>query len=236
MSFEYELAVLTHGESRSLPTALRAFVEYVRPAPTSVRVFADASRRLEYVVGATQAAFPSLDPVVSSTHPSRQNGFCRATGRLWDACARGDAPFVFWLEHDFVVERHVSVEQLAAVLEERQDLAQMALVRGTANDVERRAGGLVESMSGVERRRSRVYADGVWWTVDWLEHRSFLTTNPSLMRRGFMATNSWPSEVDECEGRFGIDLLAQGYRFGYWGDGTPWVDHVGVRDGSGTGY
>ena len=63
------------------------------------------------------------------------------------------------------------------------------------------------------------------------------TTNPSLMRRQFMAENPWPAEYDQrCEGLFGIDLRERGYSFGAWGSGEPWVRHLGRRDRSGWGY
>lgn len=233
----YALAILTHGRSRTLPSALARFVENVYPLPHRIHVFADASQNVEGVVGAVRGYFPSVeDPTLSATHPSRQQGFCRATARLWERCAADeDVDHVFWLEHDFLVERRVSLEQLAGLLDADRDLAQVALVRQAANDEERAAGGLIQSRrSAFLPRRSAVPFDGVELRCDWLEHRSFFTTNPSLMRREFMRENPFPDDgVSECEGRFGIELVRCGYRFGYWGDGHPWVSHVGVRDGVG---
>lgn len=235
----YELAVLTHGRAKPLLGTLASFREQVRPEPARIRVFADAVADLASVVGAVRGTFPDLeDPDVSATHPSRQNGFCRATTRLWAAAASDEeVDYVFWLEHDFRVERRVSLEQMASLLEQEPDLAQVALVRNAENHQERRAGGLIASRPGAfEARQSTVEAEGVGWVVPWLEHRAFFTTNPSLMRRDFMRENPFPDdEQPHCEGRFGIELVRRGFRFAYWGDGIPWVQHVGDRQ-DGTGY
>jgi hypothetical protein len=67
-----------------------------------------------------------------------------------------------------------------------------------------------------------------------LRHRSFFSTNPSLLRRDFMVENPWPADGEPfCEGRFGLELVQKGYSFGIWGDGDIWVDHIGRREGFG---
>lgn len=234
----YALAVLTHGAGTTLPSALKSFRENVEPGPAEVVVFADAADDLAATVGAVRGVFPALeDPLVAATHPSRQVGFCGATGRLWastvEACEAQDLDYVFWLEHDFLITRRVDVAQLAAILDSRPDIAQIALVRNAVNDLERVAGGLVASRPG-QFALEQEEIDGL--VVEWLVHRSYLTTNPSLMRRSFMEKNPWPDYDVECEGRFAIDLTGIGYRFAAWGDGTPWCEHVGVRDETGRGY
>jgi hypothetical protein len=235
----YELAVLTHGRAKPLARTLASFREHVRPEPARIRVFADAVTDLASVVGAVRGTFPALeDPDVAATHPSRQNGFCRATARLWESASDDeDVDYVLWLEHDFLFVRSVCLEQMASLLEREPKLAQVALVRDACNDEERRAGGVVQARPGAfASRLSTVEAEGVSWRVAWLEHRAFFTTNPSLMRREFMAAQPFPDDGAECEGRYGLGLVERGYRFAYWGDGTPWVSHVGDRSDGGTGY
>lgn len=143
-------------------------------------------------------------------------------------------------------------------------LAQMALMRNAVNNQEKAAGGLFESRPGQYMARGTACSgcggELAWVTTTppgysgwacttlggcshpplapapvWLEHRSYFTTNPSLMRRAFMAEHPWPDYPDQCEGRFGIDLIQAGYSFGVWGDGSPWVEHIGAAR-TGFGY
>lgn len=238
MSIRYELAVLTHGRASTLLRAVASFRDHVRPEPSRIRVFGDALDDPSTVVGALRGTFPHLeDPYVSATHPTRQQGFCRATARLWDAATRDtDVDYVFWLEHDFVLRRTVSLEQLASLLDQEPEIAQVALVRNPENEHEHRAGGLIASRPGsFALRRSEVQAEGVPWQVAWLEHRAFFTTNPSLMRRSFMVEQPFLDDGEpHCEGRYGAALVERGFRFAYWDDGAEYVEHVGER--SGVGY
>lgn len=233
----YELAILTHGRSSTLSATLASFRELVRPLPTRVRVFADGAPDAIYPASAVYSAFPDDESLpVAATYSARQQGFCAATGRLWHESANTEGvDYVFWLEHDFLIERRVSLEQLADLLEQHTELAQVALVRNPCNAEEERAGGVVENRPGAfSFHRDRVQAEGVESNVAWLDHSAFFTTNPSLMRREFMQENPWPDDGKPyCEGRFGVQLVERGYRFGYFGDGFPWVRHIGVRDGRG---
>ena len=159
-------------------------------------------------------------------------GFCGATAALWAEMVSCGNEYVAWLEHDLLVTRPVNLRALAATLRENPNLAQVALMRNACNDVERAAGGLFESRPGEYEPRLLVGMNGVWQ-----EHRSYFTTNVSLMRRDFMEANPFLDDGKPfCEGRYGIALLERGYSFGVWGDGSPDTRHVGVRDGSGHGY
>lgn len=217
MSFDYHLAVLTHGEGPTLKDCLESFGEHVTPLPESTTVFRD---------GRGFSHMPRWRHVSCMQVDGHQVGFCRASAALWEqatAAARiRDLGFVFWLEHDFVFERDVDLEQLAVPLAIDGNLAQMAFMRDAVNHEERAAGGLYES------RRDQYLSRG-----DWLAHSAYFTTNPSLMTTCFMRANPWPDFRDQCEGRFGAQLLDRGYYFGAWGDGAPWVRHVGKRTGFG---
>jgi hypothetical protein len=174
-----------------------------------------------------------------------QRGFCSATATLWQWAVEPGVDYVFWLEHDFVLLRPLDLRPLAVVLDADRRLAQMALVRGPVSPDEVAAGGLVASRPGEFVPREPYPSDilgslcagpgaGVEMRATWLEHRSYFTTNPSLMRRDFMVEHPLLDDGDPaCEGRYGIGLRDAGFTFGAWGDGEPWVDHVGVRSGHG---
>lgn len=234
MSLSYRLVVLTHGDSATLEECLESFAANVAPLPSELHIVRDGA------ASSPPVGYVPDWPCQIHLHQvaPRQAGFCRATGYCWGLGAAARAPYVFHLEHDFVFERRVSLEQMASLLDGDDRLAQVALVRNAVNRQELAAGGLIESRpSSFHRRRSVVEAEGVGWTVEWLDHRAFFTTNPSLMRQAFMAENPWIDDDEPyCEGRFGIDLVARDYHFAYWGDGVPYVRHVGARDGVGRGY
>lgn len=243
---DYTLAILTHGDGRTLRRTLETFNERVTPAPAAIRVFCDGMETLAYE-NATRVVteeFPGLQVEdrlgFAATHVSRQMGFCGATRRLWEiAVERKRSEYVFWLEHDFVFLRDVDLAEMAVVLDNDPQMAQMALIRDPVNSVEVAAGGLVASRPGEFLKASigEVVNGEIQPLVSYLEQRSYFTTNPSLMRREFMARNPWPhDELDQCEGRFGLSLVALGYHFGAWGDGSEWVAHMGIRDRLGFGY
>ena len=208
--FAYRLVVLTNGRP-CLRKTLESFAASVRPLPAESVLVADGGE------------FEPFEPWggwrVEALRPAR--GFCGATAAGWRFASEPGPEFVFWLEDDFLFERALDLRSLAEVLEANEHLTQMGLMRGPANDLEEAAGGCVALRPDLYEAR-----DG------WLESRTNHSTGCSLMRREFMAEHPWP-EYENCEGRFSIDMLAAGFTFGVWGMGEPWVQHVGVRAGSG---
>lgn len=156
-------------------------------------------------------------------HDTESHGFCRATSALWEKALQVGNEYVFWLEHDFVFMRPLDLRELATVLDATDRLSQIALMRDAVNAIEKKAGGLFESRNGPER----------WERYEWgyAQGDYVMTTNPSLMKFAFMSANPWPDYESECEGKFGIDLHERGFVGGVWGDGSPWVKHIGVRTG-----
>lgn len=165
-------------------------------------------------------------------------GFAGAVRRVWETLTKDScADLVFHVEEDFVFTRPVNLDHMAEVLCARPRLVQMALRRQSWNTAERAAGGVVETHpSAYADRRDR-------HGREWLEHRMFFTTNPSLYRRSLCGVG-WPDGA-ASEGRLTGRLLAQGspesaperLTFGYWGrrDSGAWVEHVG-HERTGVGY
>ena len=235
MRFRYRAACLTHGDdTETLTETLASFEEFVTPHPLDWIIAQD---------GPGYWTVPERWTGYAGQPWVGQVGFCEATRRLWEMASKSrelnygergqaffipDPPeFIFWLEHDFRFTRPLDLEPLAECLMADPSLAQMALMRGPVNEQEIAAGGLFESRAG------EYELDGLRG-LPFLRHRSYFTTNPSLMRTAFMREEPWPVYDDQCEGRFGIDLVDHGYSFGVWGDGEPWVEHIGTR--SGVGY
>jgi glycosyltransferase involved in cell wall biosynthesis len=210
---KYALVLITHGRAETLERTLASFEEMVFPAPRDRIVIADgADSRLPH---------GKWDIVQHET----QFGFCTACRSGWRKASASECEFVFWLENDFRFLRPLDLRQLAEHLRRDHLLAQMSLLRQSVSPQEHQHGGVIEAL----RARGHEFASN----GAWLRHRAYFTTNPSLMRRTFMADNPWPAYERECEGRFGLDLIARGYSFGIWGNGEPWVEHIGVRDGYG---
>lgn len=154
-----------------------------------------------------------------------KQGFGGAIQAGWSRI-EGHGGFVFHLEDDFTFTRTVPLLAMCDVLAANEDLAQVCLVRQPWNDDERAAGGIVAQHPG----DYRIERDG---EHSWLRHRRCFSTNPCLYRADIMA-KGWP-DGPHSEGVFTHRLLAEGYDFAYWGDGSEWVHHIGT-DRVGVGY
>lgn len=228
----YQLICLTHGPTDFLHRTIASFREMVTPAPESSLLVIDRPGNDWAIAEYPQA--PGRLPWAYTTLPAV--GFCQATGIGWKAAAAGTSRYVFWLEHDFEFVRPINLELLAFPLDYDPSIAQVSLMRNAVNVEEHKAGGLYElRRAAYKNYGADLEIGGQRAYHSWLLHDAYFTTNPSLMTRRFMAENPWMSFVPECEGRFGIDLRERGYKFAAWGQGEPWVKHIGDR-GPGHGY
>lgn len=166
-------------------------------------------------------------------HPDGRQGFGGAIRTCWRlvgrAAAFADSGFVFHLEDDFTFNRDVDLDAMIDVLDGHPDLVQLALRRQPVNDAERAAGGVVEQWPDE-------YVDVSLDGLDWLQHRLFFTTNPSLYRRS-LCERGWP-EGEGSEAEFTRQVIGDpAARFAFWGERTdePWVTHIG-RERAGHGY
>jgi len=119
------------------------------------------------------------------------------------------------------LNRDVNLLELAAILDANQRVAQMALKRQPWNDIEKHAGGIVES-------NPTAYSEWTDGPFEWLEHDLFFTTNAFLIRRTLVEEYEWPLGP-RSEGMFSHRLMADGWRFAFWGakSSPPLLTHIG---------
>lgn len=217
------LLVITDGREHIFETVPSALANLVGPITTRL-IYDDSDNDAHFDRLANEFAPLGFD-VIGGV----RRGFGGAIRYCWSFLADHEERFVFHLEDDFIFNRAVDLRSMAMVLDAHPHLAQLALRRQPWNDDERSAGGIVEQHPDDYREWNSTIGD-------WLEHRRFFTTNPSLYRRS-LCERGWP-EVEHSEGVFTHQLLADpDVRFGFWGrrDDTPWVTHIG-HERVGIGY
>jgi hypothetical protein len=166
--------------------------------------------------------------------PVGRQGFGGAIQYAWNTLRdNSTAEYIFHLEDDFLFNRTIDLDGFIAILEKYPELVQMALRRQPWNNLEIAAGGVVELHPDAYEDMETEVGEK---TYQWLRHKLFFTTNPSLYRRSLILNNSWPGG-DRSEGKFSIMMLEQGGEFGYWGrrSDAPWVEHIGMNR-AGIGY
>lgn len=214
----YRLIVITHGGDDTTPMlrdTLAAFEEMVTPEPTERVLIEDGIRKERF----------EWKGLRFTLEDSR--GFCETARLAWGVAAAPGVKYVYWLEHDFLHLRPVNLGDLALVLE-TQHIAQVSLMRQPVNEAEGsgiadvRREEFVSHLLTMPKKQRRI----------WMEQAIYWTTNASLFRSELARNQAWP-KGPECEGKFGMQLRDQGYSFGVWGDGEPWILHVGERSGHG---
>lgn len=160
----------------------------------------------------------------------QRRGFAAAVRAGWDAVR--DAEFVFHLEDDFMLTRHVPLDSIMAVMSAHPRLAQMALRRQAWGPDEVMAGGFIE-------QDPTAYA--ICWDQGrperrWLEHRKFFSTNPGLYP-GWVIRRGWPQLPGSKAAFSSMILGCPQVVCGVWGhrNDQPWAIHLGHQR-IGTGY
>lgn len=165
-----------------------------------------------------QYEFPDYE--IFST-PGR-SGFAGAYHSAWKLLRQRNPEWVFSTEDDFVMDKRVPLLDMMVPLKDPR-VVQMALLRQPWNDKERECGGVIQC-------NPESYINH----GDWLSHRNFFTTNPSLMHGSMMQKYEWPL-VDHSEGIFSHQLFNGTENVsGYW-KGTQWCTHIG-HERVGHGY
>lgn len=217
------LVVFTDGRDDCLTRILAAADEMLEGPVTERWIHDDTGDDLH------RAWIEAQWPAYRQIGDGHRRGFAGAIRHVWLTINRTSrARFLFHLEDDFVIRRPVDLAAMVTVLDRHPHLAQLALRRQPWNDAERAVGGVVEQHPDAYVER---HEDG----ASWLEHRLFMTTNPSLYRRSLLELG-WP-DVPQSEGIFTHQLLRDpDLRFGFWGARASgeWVKHIGtVRAGVG---
>lgn len=148
-------------------------------------------------------------------------GYTGAMRSIWEYERQQNgtgSPYIFHLEEDFTFDRDVELDDLIAVLEYDQSLAQVALLRQAWAPAEIRVGGIIAERPETYEHLS---ADG----IPYLRHRNFWTTNPCVYRRSLI-DDGWPDSRGS-EQVFGRGQWKQGRYAAFIGDGEPWVTHIG---------
>lgn len=214
------LLVMTDGRKdcieRSIPAALANL-----HGPTPTRIIHDDSGDPAYE-DYLWATFEPFGFTVYST--GKRQGFAGAIRSAWAWLREHDRnPYIFHLEDDFIVAP-VKLGDMVHALVEHPNIVQMALRRQPIG-AEIAAGGFLHDSECVAVGKP---------PTQFLAHRKFYTTNPSLYRRELIVGNDWP-EGSESEGRFSANLFTDPETYcGYWSD-TELCEHIG-RTRVGHGY
>lgn len=218
--------------------------EYLkRCVPSLQHVTGNITERWMYDDTGNQAYRNSLQvryPEWRHINGGPRQGCAGAFQQVWSQVAAGTrADYIFIVEQDFEFHRHIDLDAMGRLLRERPYLAEVALRRQPWNEIEKAAGGIVES-------HPDWYIDMHDHGMDWLEHGAFFTTNCPLFRTSLLQV-PWPAHRPGCysEGTFHQTLMRDGIpgvpgsqvRYAYWGsrDSGTWVEHIGVNR-AGTGY
>lgn len=160
---------------------------------------------------------------------SESNGFGKAIISAWKECRKDKNEWIFHLEEDFLITEPVEVTEMIKVLKKNPHLIQMALLRQPLGGREKRKGGIVNSHP--ERYFDK--SDGIH---NWMEHRVYFTTNPSVYAKTLIDRYPWP-DTTYSERVISRQIFADPNNFcAYWGKRSdpPKVRHIGeVRTGSG---
>jgi hypothetical protein len=219
------LLVITDGRINCLDQSMPAFDLSVDQQFIDQRVIVDDSGDPSYGEWIDEA----FDFDLRLSHDQRR-GYAAAIRTGWDALF--DAEFIFHLEDDFMLTRHVPLRSMLEVLAGRPHFAQMALRRQAWGPDEVMAGGYLG-------QDPSAYTD--CWEVQrperrWLEHRKFFTTNPCIYPQ-WVHRRGWP-QVPHSEDAFGTELFnCPQVACGVWGNrhDQPWAIHIG-HERIGNGY
>lgn len=217
------LVVMTDGRRECIIQAIPSLFANVH-GPISHQVIHDDSGDRDYQDW-LRAAFPTFDVI----YTPKRSGFGGAYANAWRYLSDLPQRYVLSVEDDFTYNRPVDLLAMAEILDWYPHIVQMALRRQPWNAEEKAAGGIVE-------QHPDDYTDHSDGDNHWLEHRRFLTTNPSLFRTE-LCKRGWP-DVKHSEGVITHQLLDDpSVRFAFWGKRSddPWVTHIGEQR-NGTGY
>lgn len=205
------IGVLTTGDRSTLADTIDSL---------DAQVSGPIGRKLILVDGTNLPEFDGWETM----RLGRGLGYAKAVRAAQQMLLGSGQPWVFWSEDDFTFNQPVDLTQMQAAMNADRHMVQMSLMRQAWYDHEVDAGGVVE-------------ADTEAFTshVTHLTHRAYWTANPHLTHRMVLAEHQWPTRRDS-ERVFARQVFADPHSTaGVWGDGTPWVTHIGAER-AGHGY
>jgi hypothetical protein len=219
------VVIHTDGRRQYLERCVESFLANVT-GPIIKKVFYDDSGDPEYKAW-LDATYGELG--IGAVGPAQRLGFGGSMASMWRYLDRRCvSDFVFMVEDDFVFDRPVDLVPMIDTLRENPHLRQVALLRGPAYPREIEAGGIIEQYP---ERYTPIHQNG----HSRIEHREYFTTNPCVFRRSLVREQPWP-DVASSERVYTATLNRDPQaRFAYWGDGAPWIRHIGAER-AGTGY
>ena len=172
------------------------------------------SRYHQYLV----SSYPDFRVV---SHETRR-GLAGAVQSAWSSVSK-DADYIFHLEDDFIFNKELDIDVLIELLESKDNLAQMALVRAPVNPPEENVGGFVfQNLQDYHQR------DGFF------DHQRLFTLNPSIYKKS-LTDIGWPDRGGESDFTSKLHGIDGSYCFGFIGNiyDKPYVTHIGGRRSEG---
>jgi len=213
------LLVMTNGRKDYLLQELSTL--HLLRGPFSRMLIHDDSGDVEYGKWLVSLGYE----VFQTKQPS---GFTKAMISAWEQLKKDDNEWVFHLEDDFIFTSVIPVDDMIKIMNEHDDLAQLALLRQPLGGRELQKGGIIQSHP--ER-----YTDCSDGQLHWVEHQVNFTCNPTLYRKRLIHGFPWPV-VKDSERSYGPMLYAAGLKCAYFGTSldAPRVQHIGeIRVGFG---
>ena len=161
----------------------------------------------------------------------QRSGYINAMRKVFEVARSNGNPYIFHLEDDFVLNKPVNLNDLSHVLDKKNYLTQISLLRQPWYEVEIEAGGVLQVF---KKQRKRIYAKRMG-DKQWLEHRFFWTCNPSVFPL-WVAEREWP-KGGFSEAKFGMELFENPDLWsGVWGRlNTPYyIEHIGSYQNGGS--
>jgi len=151
------------------------------------------------------------------SHENRR-GLAGAVQSAWSNISN-DSEYIFHLEDDFLFNTYINIDHMIDLLNKKESLAQMALVRASVNPPEEEVGGFVfQNLQDYHQR------DG------WFDHQRLFTLNPSVYKKQ-LTEIGWPDHGGEPEFTSKLHSIDKEYCFGFCGDiyDKPYLTHIGGR-------
>ena len=234
----FPLVILSHRQREYLPFTLASIEKHMTGVSDIIVV--DDSGSPEH-----HQWLDGHVPHYSLSDPSGGNvGYLSAMSRVFEvareAADHHETDYAMLWEEDFELIRDIDLADMALVMEENRELAQLNLQRQAVYRIERRL-GYMESHARRSYMLTKECSTGVE-ALPWVRRWRPFTTNPGLIQREVLDIE-WPDR-DTCdavpggaEPAMSLVLEEKAYQFGWFGNwNTPHTQHIGTDLKTGIGY